>query len=150
MLTRTQATHPETGRVRGGTFHAVAHQVLRRSAHRLGLPEGFGVVDSADAADLLDLVRAELGLGAGDGRRFPRKATLLDVYSRAVNTGAPVSAVLAASVPWAADRLDDVAAVCRGYVGRKRALGLLDFDDLLLYWRAAALDDVAGPRLRAG
>jgi DNA helicase-2/ATP-dependent DNA helicase PcrA len=150
MLAQTQAMHGGTRGVRGGTFHAVAHQVLRRHAHRLGLPDGFGVVDAADAADLLDLVRADLGLGAGGGRRFPRKATLLDVYSRAVNTAVPLSAVLAESVPWAADRLDDVAAVCRGYVARKRGLGVLDFDDLLLYWRAAALDDVAGPRLRAG
>ncbi len=150
MLARTRALHADTARVRGGTFHAVAHQVLRRHAHRLGLPEGFGVVDSADAADLIDLVRADLGLGAGTGRRFPRKATLLDVYSRAVNTGVPLPQVLAESVPWAADRLDDVAAVCRGYVARKRALGVLDFDDLLLYWRAAALDEVAGPRLRSG
>src|SRR3954452_3998528 len=150
MLARTQAMHADTRGVRGGTFHAVAHQVLRRHAHRLGLPDGFGVVDSADAADLLDLVRADLGLGSGQGRRFPRKATLLDVYSRALNTGLPLSAVLAESVPGAADRLDDVAAVWREYVARKRALGVLDFDDLLLYWRAAAVDDVAGPRLRAG
>src|SRR3954471_6356949 len=87
MLARTQAMHAGTRGVRGGTFHAVAHQVLRRHAHRLGLPEGFGVVDSADAADLIDLVRADLGLGASSGQRFPRKATLLGVYSRAVNTG---------------------------------------------------------------
>jgi DNA helicase-2/ATP-dependent DNA helicase PcrA len=150
MLARTQAMHGGTRGVRGGTFHAVGHQVLRRHASRLGLPEGFGVVDSADAADLLDLVRADLGFGAGEGRRFPRKATLLDVYSRAVNTAIPLSTVLSESVPWAADRLEDVAAVCRGYVARKRALGVLDFDDLLLYWRAAGLDDVAGPRLRGG
>src|SRR3954469_16898825 len=150
MLARTQGMHAGTRGVRGGTFHAVAHQVLRRHASRLGLPEGLGVVDSADAADLLDLVRADLGFGAGEGRRFPRKATLLDASSRAVNTGVPLSAVLAESVPWVADRLDDVAAVCRGYVARKRALGVLDFDDLLLYWRAAALDEVAGPRLRSG
>jgi ATP-dependent DNA helicase UvrD/PcrA len=157
MLARTQAllaaavsSAGAASRVRGGTFHAVGHQVLRRHAFRLGLPDGFGVVDQADAADLLDLVRADLGLGAADGRRFPRKVTLLEAYSRAVNTGRPLSEVLAESVPWAADRLDDVVAVCRGYVARKRALGLLDFDDLLLYWRAAALDAVAGPRLRAG
>ena len=158
MLARTQAlltragcpTAQVTGRVSGGTFHAVAHRQLRRHAVRLGLPEGFGVVDQADAADLLDLVRADLGLGAADGHRFPRKATLLDAYSRAVNTGRALSEVLAESVPWAADRLDDVVDVCRGYVARKRALGVLDFDDLLLYWRAAALDDVAGRRLRAG
>jgi DNA helicase-2/ATP-dependent DNA helicase PcrA len=139
-----------TGKVRGGTFHAVAHQVLRRSAARLGLPEGFGVVDTADAADLVDLVRSDLGLGSTASRRFPRKGTLLDVYSRAVNTAQPLSAVLAESVPWAADRVDEVAAVCRAYVARKRALGLLDFDDLLLHWRAAVLDGRAGPSLRDG
>src|SRR3954447_26303212 len=138
-----------TGKVRGGTFHAVAHQVLRRSAARLGLPEGFGVVDTADAADLLDLVRADLGLAAADGRRFPRKATLLDVYSRAVNTVRPLTEVLGEIAPWATDRVDDVADLCRGYVARKRALGLLDFDDLLLHWRAATLDAAVGPGLRA-
>ncbi|MGZ4603448.1 MAG: ATP-dependent helicase [Kineosporiaceae bacterium] len=156
MLARTQsllstARSPAAGaagRVRGGTFHAVGHQVLRRYAHRLGLPEGFGVVDQSDAADLLDLVRADLGLATADGRRFPRKATLLEVYSRAVNTGRPLSEVLAESVPWAADRLAEVVDVCRGYVARKKAVGVLDFDDLLLYWRAAVLDEVAGPRLR--
>ena len=158
MLARTQSllaagrspVAAAAGRVRGGTFHAVAHQVLRRHAHRLGLPEGFGVVDQADAADLLDLVRTDLGVATADRRRFPRKATLLETYSRAVNTGRPLSEVLAESVPWAADRLDDVVEVCKGYVARKKAAAVLDFDDLLLYWRAAVLDDVAGPRLRRG
>src|SRR3954452_10660040 len=146
----SRALAASTGKVRGGTFHAVAHQALRRSAARLGLPEGFGVVDTADAADLVDLVRSDLGLGSTASRRFPRKATLLDVYSRAVNTAQPLSAVLAESVPWAAGRVDEVAAVCRAYVARKRALGLLDFDDLLLHWRAAVLDERAGPSLRDG
>jgi DNA helicase-2/ATP-dependent DNA helicase PcrA len=151
LLARAQPSAAGSAlRVHGGTFHAVAHQVLRRHAPRLGLPEGFGVVDTADAADLLDLVRADLGLGSTGGRRFPRKATLLDVYSRAVNTGTPLSEVLAGTAPWAADRVDDVAALCRGYVARKRALGLLDFDDLLLHWRAAVLDPSVGPGLRAG
>ena len=42
--------------------------------------------------------------------------------------------------PWCADQIEPIADICRGYVARKRALGLLDFDDLLLYWRAAAPD----------
>ncbi len=33
-------------------------------------------------------------------------------------------------------------------MARKRALGLLDFDDLLLHWRAAVLDDRTGAALR--
>jgi DNA helicase-2/ATP-dependent DNA helicase PcrA len=135
------------GRVRGGTFHAVAHQTLRRHAARLGLVEGFGVLDTADAADVVDLVREDLGLAGATGRRFPRKATLLDVYSRVVNTGRPLAEVLRETAPWAADRQDDIAAVCRGYVTRKRNLGVLDFDDLLLHWRAAVTDDRVGPQL---
>jgi len=34
-------------------------------------------------------------------------------------------------------------------VARKRSLGLLDFDDLLLYWRVAAQDDALGEELGA-
>jgi ATP-dependent DNA helicase UvrD/PcrA len=37
--------------------------------------------------------------------------------------------------------------VIKAYVARKRSRALLDFDDLLLYWRAAVRDDVLGRRL---
>ena len=80
-------------------------------------------------------------------QRFPRKALLLDIYSRAVNTGTPVSTVTAAVAPWANDVVEQIIEICRGYVASKRAGGMLDFDDLLLLWRAAALDDRLGPRL---
>src|SRR5262249_42150360 len=63
-------------KVVGGTFHSVAHRFVRRHAAALGLPAGFGVLDAGDAADLMDLVRQEAGLGQ-TGRRFPRKSTLL-------------------------------------------------------------------------
>ena len=40
-------------RVLGGTFHSIAHQTLRRHAPALGLPEGFSMLDSGDAADVI-------------------------------------------------------------------------------------------------
>jgi DNA helicase-2/ATP-dependent DNA helicase PcrA len=134
-------------KVRAGTFHSIAHRTLRRHATSLGLPEGFSVLDPGDAADLIDLVRHEHLAQRTHERRFPRKATLLDLYSRAVNTQRPLSEVIDQVAPWSADRVDDVAEICRGYVARKRALGLLDFDDLLLHWRAAARDEHLGPAL---
>lgn len=137
------------GRVTAGTFHSIAHRTLRRHAVALGLPEGFSVLDPADAADLVDLVRHDHLQGATTTRRFPRKATLLDLYSRAVNTQRPLSEVIDHVAPWCSDRVDDVAEICRGYVARKRALGLLDFDDLLLHWRAAARDERLGAVLAA-
>ena len=133
-------------RIVGGTFHSIAHRTLRRHAAALGLPEGFSMLDAGDAADVVDLVRDE-HRAAASSRRFPKKATLLDVYSRTVNTQLPLSTVIAEVAPWCADQTEEIASICRGYVQRKRALGLVDFDDLLLYWRAAAADDRLGPLL---
>jgi DNA helicase-2/ATP-dependent DNA helicase PcrA len=135
------------GRVVGGTFHAIAHRTLRRYASILGIPEGFSVLDSADAADVIDMVRDEQGHAASTRRRFPRKALLVDLYSAAVNTGRPLSSVVPEIAPWAEDCVDAVAEICRGYVRRKRSAGLIDLDDLLLFWRAAVQDDRIGPRL---
>ena len=135
-------------RVSGGTFHSVAHRTLRRHHAALGLPEGFGVLDHGDAADLIDLVRGELGVLSGE-KRLPKKGTLAALYSRTVNTGAPLVQVMAKLTPWCADRIDEVGSVFSAFVARKRSLGLLDFDDLLLYWRVAVQDDALGERLGA-
>ncbi|MGO9877491.1 MAG: ATP-dependent helicase [Acidimicrobiia bacterium] len=133
-------------RVVGGTFHSIAHRTLRRHAAAVGLPEGFSMLDSGDAADVIDLVRQEQG-AAATGRRFPKKGTLLDLYSRSVNTQRPLSAVIDEIAPWCAEQIEPIGSICRTYVNRKRVLGLVDFDDLLLYWRAAAADDRLGPQL---
>jgi DNA helicase-2/ATP-dependent DNA helicase PcrA len=151
MLQRARAlvAMPNGARgVLGGTFHSVAHLFVRRHAVALGLPTGFGVLDAGDAADVLDLVREEHG-HAERRRRFPKKSTLLDMYSRTVNAQRPLSKVLADSFPWCEEHRDDIAALFRAYTARKRALGVIDLDDLLLYWRGLATDEVIGPELEA-
>jgi DNA helicase II / ATP-dependent DNA helicase PcrA len=131
------------GRVVGGTFHSVAHRFVRRHAAALGLPAGFGVLDAGDAADLMDLVRQEAGLGQ-TGKRFPRKSTLLDIYSRTVNAQRPLREVVAEAFPWCERHGDDLGRLFVEYGARKRSLGVLDLDDLLLHWRALACDPVIG------
>jgi DNA helicase-2/ATP-dependent DNA helicase PcrA len=135
-------------RVAGGTFHSVAHHTLRRHHASVGLPEGFGVLDQGDSADLLDLVRGDLGILSGQ-RRLPKKATLASLYSRSVNTGIPLRDVMNEITPWCVDHCDDVATLFRAFVSRKQSLGLLDFDDLLLFWRFAVQHEVLGKRLGA-
>jgi DNA helicase-2/ATP-dependent DNA helicase PcrA len=149
MLQRTRAmVAMPAGRrgVFGGTFHSVAHHFIRQHHAALGLNGGFGLLDASDAADLLDLLREEHG-HAERKRRFPKKSTLLDLYSRTVNAQRPLTEVLTESFPWCAEHRDDVAALFRAYTTRKRALGVIDLDDLLLFWRALATDDVIGPQL---
>ncbi len=157
MLTRTstrlaaaklhRGSNAPASRVVGGTFHAIAHRTLRRYAATLGIPDGFSVLDAADAADVIDMVRDEQGHADATRKRFPRKTLLIDIYSAAVNTGRPLSSVVTELAPWADDFIDAISDICRGYVRRKRASGLIDLDDLLLFWRAAVQDDRLGPRL---
>jgi DNA helicase-2/ATP-dependent DNA helicase PcrA len=125
------------GRVWGGTFHSVANRLLRERGRALGLSPGFTVLDAADAAGLLGLVRADLGLGAA-GRRFPGGDTLSAIYSRMVNARAPLTDVLEKWFPWCTRDIDGIRAVFRGFVDRKARSSLLDYDDLLLYWNALA------------
>src|SRR5579871_1005653 len=72
-----------------GTFHSVGNRLLRHYAAHLQLDPNFSVIDRGDAADLMDSLRAELGLAARD-QRFPRKDTCLQIYSQRVNTRTPL------------------------------------------------------------
>ena len=133
------------GRLWGGTFHAVAHRLISRACRRAWVcRRGSSVLDQADAGDLMDLLRHDHGL-AGTGERFPRAGTLVDAYSRAVNTGRPAREVIAAEFPWCDRHTDKILGLFRAYTARKRAGGLLDFDDLLLAWRSLLIDPTVGP-----
>ena len=116
-----------------GTFHSVGNRMLRRFARNLGLDPGFSVLDRGDAADLMDVVRHELGL-SGKSRRFPKKDTCLAIYSRCVNAEEPLEDALRQAYPWCADWEDELRSLFRHYVERKQETQALDYDDLLLYW----------------
>jgi DNA helicase-2/ATP-dependent DNA helicase PcrA len=146
MLSRAEALTGErsVGRVWGGTFHATANRLLRMHGGALGLSPAFTVLDRTDTADLMDLIRGELGLGEGE-RRFPRKETLADVYSRTVNARTRLTDVLEREYPWCADQAKGIRSIFERYTERKRAQDALDYDDLLLFWEALCRHPAAGP-----
>ena len=117
-------------RVRGGTFHAFCLETLRVWAERLGFPRRFGVLDAADAADVVDLARTRLGLGTLP-TRFPKKRTLLSMFSAATNRGLHLDDVLTDEYPQYAGHLDLLLDLQRAYARTKRETGVMDYDDLL-------------------
>ena len=56
-----------------GTFHGIAHRLLRRHWREAGLPEGFQILDADDQQRLVKRVVA--GLGLDEARFPPRQAT---------------------------------------------------------------------------
>lgn len=124
-----------------GTFHAIGARLLREYAEQIGISPAFTIHDREDSADLMNLVRHELGLSKTE-TRFPAKSTCLAIYSRAVNAELPLDEVLRTRFPWCAEWERRLRELFAAYVGAKQAENILDFDDLLLYWAQTARDPV--------
>jgi DNA helicase-2/ATP-dependent DNA helicase PcrA len=122
-----------------GTFHGIGARLLREYAEQIGLDPGFTIHDREDSADLLNLIRHELGYSKLS-KRFPTKGTCLAIYSRAVNAQLPLDEVLFKAFPWCAEWEDQLRTLFKGYVESKQAQNLLDYDDLLLYWAQSMSD----------
>jgi DNA helicase-2/ATP-dependent DNA helicase PcrA len=126
-----------------GTFHSVANRLLRMYAKSIGLDPAFVIMDRNDAADMLDLIRHKLGY-SGTDKRFPRKNTCLDIYSRCVNGQTDLIDVLNKDFPWCQDWHDELKLLFKNYVQQKVEQSCLDYDDLLLYWyHMAGIPDIA-------
>ena len=78
-----------------GTFHAVGARILRDFANSIGLNPAFTIHDREDSADLLNLLRHQLGLSEQE-QRFPLKAIPISRPAPATGTS---SRVAAASFP---------------------------------------------------
>lgn len=131
-----------------GTFHSIGARHLRDYAPHIGLDPGFTIHDRADSADLMNLVRHELGFSHTE-KRFPAKGTCLAIYSRAVNAQADLDTVLGTRFPWCLGWAEELRALFAGYVEAKQAGNVLDYDDLLLYWAELCADPDLGPELGA-
>jgi DNA helicase-2/ATP-dependent DNA helicase PcrA len=130
-----------------GTFHAIGARLLREYAETIGLAPAFTIHDREDSADLMNLVRHDLGLSKTD-KRFPTKGTCLAIYSRAVNGEQPLEEVLNLYFPWCETWHAELQALFASYVEIKQQQHVLDYDDLLLYWahmmqEAAIAEDIA-------
>ena len=137
-----------------GTFHSVAARLLREAAPQVGLHPDFSIIDRGDAETLMGLVRDRLGLAQGGlagaagqsgqrggaaerdtgRRRFPLPSTCLAIYSRCLNTQAPLAQVLNDDFPWCAEHEAALKTLFAAYAADKHAQATLDYDDLLLGW----------------
>lgn len=118
-------------KVAGGTFHSFANIILRKYSKLLGLKNNFTIMDRADCEDVINHVVGQLF--PKKEKRFPKKSTLLDIYSKSINKVTPTKQIIADEFPQFAHCEDKIIEVHKAYVAYKRENSVLDYDDLLLY-----------------
>jgi DNA helicase-2/ATP-dependent DNA helicase PcrA len=131
MLERVERLVGEITRsVAGGTFHSFANNVLRRHGAQMGLKPNFTILDRGDMEDVINLLRARMGLASRD-RRFPKKGTIAEVISMARNKMRDLLAEFEVDFPHLLEHQGEIIALAEKYEAYKRERGLLDYDDLL-------------------
>src|SRR5262249_42559662 len=98
-----------------GTFHGIGARLLRTYAGQIGLDLAFTIHDREDSADLMNLIRHELGFSKTESR-FPAKGTCLAIYSRCVNAELPIEDVLRMSFPWRSSWTAELKQLFASYV----------------------------------
>jgi len=133
MLERAAAlVGGRTEKVAGGTFHSFASQILREFSSAVGFSPSFTILDRTDAEDIINLIRGRLGL-ADRERRFPKKETIGEIFSKAVNRAVPVVSVIEQEYPQFSHETSKLLEILAAYTEYKQAHMLMDYDDLLVH-----------------
>ena len=113
-----------------GTFHSICARLLRRYGSGLGYAPGFQILDEDDQKKILgDLIKASVP----DPKDFVKKDLVAKMISEAANERRPVADIARRWLTKAAGvDPDKIAAIAEKYEARKRELGAMDFDDLLV------------------
>jgi DNA helicase-2/ATP-dependent DNA helicase PcrA len=118
--------------IAGGTFHSFGNLILRKNVHALGFNSNFAILDRADAESLISLLRKEISATA-QVRSLPRKHTLANIFSRAVNKMISIDDVVYDDYPHLSTELEAINSIYYSYRQYKSQNNFFDFDDLLIY-----------------
>jgi len=146
MITRLgRLTGIGTASLWAGTFHHVAHRLLRAHGAALGLTPDFEVLGPEAAASVLQTCLDELA-ERWPGLRLQPAGRVAGWISAATNQGLALRDWIAAHAAPHVGLSEVYAHAAERYAERKVRQGRLDFDDLLLGWRLLLGDN---PRLAA-
>jgi DNA helicase-2/ATP-dependent DNA helicase PcrA len=149
MMTRVESLAArDVQQIWGGTFHHIAHRILRTHAGALGYKPGYTILDRDDARSLLRAVIAERKRGRGD-KRFPQAQVLESIHSLAVNTQTHADEIIAGRYVHLTARTEAILEVLRAYDERKLLANAMDYDDLLWNWLKLLGEDAFRQLLRA-
>jgi DNA helicase II / ATP-dependent DNA helicase PcrA len=140
MLNRVESILDSyTGKILGGTFHHIAHILLRSYAFRLGYKGNFTIIDTEDSRQLISTCMAELKI---DPKllKFPKSNVIAEIISLSLNTQNSLEDILQNRFPFFMHLSEEIHQVAISYMQKKKDLSVMDFDDLLCNCRTLLMD----------
>lgn len=135
MLDRAAALSDARCRfVSGGTFHSLAHRVLRHHAELLGYKNTFTILDRSDMEAIIHSLVPELQVPRGSAR-FPKRSTLANILSKAANVQLLIDDLMMEEYGQFIHFSSQINRLGELYKNYKSANQLMDYDDLILNLR---------------
>ncbi|MCX8011482.1 MAG: ATP-dependent helicase, partial [Ignavibacteria bacterium] len=109
--------------------------ILRKFSSKINLNSNFTILDQSDSEDVINLVRSNLGFDKIK-KRFPKKQTLADIFSLAINCDKSIEEIINKDYPHFIELLSEITLIKQEYSKFKKQNSMLDYDDLLLYLKS--------------
>jgi ATP-dependent DNA helicase UvrD/PcrA len=135
MLERAAGLADERCRlVSGGTFHSLAHRVLRSHAALLGFENTFTVLDRSDMEEVIQSLLHEMQVEKGTVR-FPKRTTLANILSKSVNLECSLESLMEEEYSQFLEHVSQLKKLKEAYRDYKKENQLMDYDDLIVLFR---------------
>ena len=126
--------------VAGGTFHSLAHRVLRENARLIGYDRSFTILDRQDMEEVIKALVSEINTEEAV-IRFPKKGTLASIISKSVNLEETIESLMAGEYSQFLEHTPQIIQIQKLYQIYKKKNQLMDYDDLLVLFRQMLADN---------
>ena len=120
----------EVGGIWSGTFHSICAKLLRRYGSFLGYKPDFAILDEEDQKKLMGQIVKEVA--GKEAKDFLKKELILKMISDAANREKDFKTLVQVQQSKVALDVEKVVKCGELYAERKKELGAMDFDDLLV------------------
>lgn len=127
-----------------GTFHHIGNRLLRVHGDDLNIKPNYTILDEEDS---ISLIKDTLENFSGGREDFPEASRIKNILSLSANTAEGIKDIISARMPKFSSFIPQIEAIAKEYQKRKSKTGLLDFDDILLFWYRLMKNNNAGAKI---
>ena len=132
--------------VAGGTFHSLAHRILRENANLLDFERTFTILDRQDMEEIIKALVKEVQPD-NNVTRFPKKGTITSIISKAANLERSLEWLMTEEYSQFLEHARVIERISELYGRYKKKNQLMDYDDLLILFRQLLAENES---IRAG